>query len=150
MSPSIAPGSHDGPAGSDGPDPAGSDGPDVLIEMRAAEAAATAARAVPGVVRLQPGLMGLVVQIASEAWERLTGCDLPDAAGVTVSLGRPPSRGLRVELRVVLLLEHGVAATADALRTVVAATVTAAVGHPVDEVVVHVVEVRLPAVLPTG
>lgn len=65
MSPSIAPGSHDGPAGSEGPD--------VLIEIRAAEAAATAARAVPGVVRLQPGLMGLVVQIASEAWERLTG-----------------------------------------------------------------------------
>lgn len=61
-------------------------GPDSVAEVRVAAAAADAARATPGVARLQPGLWGLVQQLGRDAWTRLTARPYPDVAGVEVGL----------------------------------------------------------------
>ncbi|MEV6283904.1 hypothetical protein [Kribbella sp. NPDC051770] len=109
--------------------------PNLLVEIRAAEAAASAARAVPGVVRLQPGVWGLLRQFASQAWTQATGKALPDIAGVDADFkaGR-----LRIELRIVVSVHHQAAEVGEA----VAAAVAAAIDTPA-EVLVHIVEIDL-------
>lgn len=59
---------------------------DEVERIALAEAAATAARSVDGVVRLQPGLVGLLKQFAAQAWERATGRPVPDVAGIEVDV----------------------------------------------------------------
>ena len=60
------------------------DDPGPVTEIRIAAAAAAAARAVPGVAYLQPGLWGLVQQLGTELWTRVTGKPRPDTGGVEV------------------------------------------------------------------
>ncbi|TWD82518.1 cell envelope-related Asp23 family protein [Kribbella amoyensis] len=78
--------------------------PDREVERIAlAEAAAQAARAIPGVVRLQPGLVGLLKQLAAQTWERATGRPVPDVAGVDVDLTEDR---LKIDLRLVVTATH--------------------------------------------
>jgi hypothetical protein len=71
----------------------------VLAEIRYADAVARAVRAVPGVVRLQPGLVGLLRQFAAQAWERATGQPAPDIAGVEIHLSSDGRA--RIDVRIV-------------------------------------------------
>ena len=112
----------------------------VVLEVRAAEAAAGAARAVAGVAALQPGLWGLVRRLAADTFERLGGRPLPDIAGVDADL---TDAGLRLDLRIVLAPGHQAVAVGTRVQRAVAAAVPAAVGHPVAAVAVHVVGVQL-------
>jgi hypothetical protein len=60
------------------------DDPRPVTQIRIAAAAAVAARAVPGVAHLQPGLWGLVQQLGTDLWTRVTGKPRPDTGGVEV------------------------------------------------------------------
>lgn len=57
-----------------------------VAEVRIAAAAADAARGTPGVLRLQPGIWGLVQQLGRDLWTRVTARPYPDIAGVDVSV----------------------------------------------------------------
>jgi hypothetical protein len=111
----------------------------VLVEVRAAEAAAVAARAVPGVVCLQPGLWGLVRRLTEDAFERLTGQALPDIAGVDADL---VDGGLRIDVRIVVAAPYQACAVGGAVRRAILAAVPPAVGSPVVAAAVHVVGIR--------
>jgi len=116
----------------------------VLAEIRAADAAARAARAaraVPGVVRLQPGAWGLLGQLAAQAWERATGLELPDIAGVDADLN--DAHGMRMEVQLVIDGSSHAATVGVAVQDAVAAAVHAEIGVTVTAVRVHIVEVDL-------
>lgn len=113
---------------------------DVVMQVRAAEAAAQAARAVPGVVRLQPGVWGLVRQLAAQAFEQTTGHELPDIAGVDADL---TETGVTVELAVVVDYGYQAAAVGAAVQQAVQAAVVTTVDRPVTGVRVRIVEVDL-------
>ncbi|MFC0626179.1 hypothetical protein [Kribbella deserti] len=115
--------------------------PGLLMEVEAADAAARAARAVPGVVRLQPGVWGLLRQFAVRAWEQTTGKVLPDIAGVDARLVEDGTR-LRVELRIVVSIHSQAAAVGAAVHEAVTVAAIEAAGKPV-EVTVHIVEIDL-------
>lgn len=115
----------------------------VVTEVRAADAAARAARAVPGVVRMQPGVLGLLGQLAGEAWEQATGEELPDIAGVAADLD--DSGAVTLDLRIVVDGGYRAVDVGAAVQDAVAAAVGAAVSLPVDAVAVHVVEIDLDA-----
>lgn len=113
----------------------------LLTEIQAADAAATATRAVPGVVRLQPGVWGLLRQFAAHAWEHATGQALPDIAGVDADFTADRQQ-LRIDLRIVVSIHHQAAQ----IGTTVHAAVTAAVATVTDTpaaVRVHIVEIDL-------
>ncbi|MDQ2708988.1 MAG: Asp23/Gls24 family envelope stress response protein [Actinomycetota bacterium] len=115
----------------------------VLLEVRAADAAARAARAVPGVVRLQPGVWGLVGQLAARVWEQATGQALPDLAGVRAEL--VDGIGVAVDVQLVVDGGYQAAAVGTAVHDAVRAALTRAAGLVVTEVQVHIVEVDLTA-----
>ncbi len=106
----------------------------LLTEVRAADAAAQAARAVPGVVRLQPGVLGLLRHFAAQAWTQATGKTLPDIAGVDADL---TADGLHLDLRIVVSVFYQAAEVGDAVHRAVASVVEAA------QIRVHIVEVEL-------
>ena len=111
------------------------------IELHAARVAAVAARAVPGVERLQPRLWGLVRQLARQTWRRTTGGeDRPDAAGVHAELC---SQGtLEVEVFLVVALGHRATVVCDeAQRAVGEALRGAPLDASVGSVRVHVVDI---------
>lgn len=105
-----------------------------------AEAAATAARAVDGVVRLQPGLVGLLKQFAAQAWERATGRPMPDIAGIDVDLRADGT--VHLDVRIVTAIDRHTAAVGAAVHTAVTAAVETATGR-VPQVRVRVVEIDL-------
>jgi uncharacterized alkaline shock family protein YloU len=111
-----------------------------VLEVRAAETAACAARDVPGVAALQPGLWGLVRRLTAESFERLTGRPAPDTAGVEADLR---DGQLHLDLRIVVDGGYRAATVAAEVQRVVRAAVPVAVGHPVTRVVVHVVMIEL-------
>lgn len=114
-----------------------------VTEVRAADAAARAARAVPGVVRLQPGVLGLLGQFAAEAWGQATGEELPDIAGVQADL--TDDAAVRLDLRIVVDGGYRAADVGVAVQDAVVAAVTAAVALRPAAVLVHVVEIDLDA-----
>lgn len=114
---------------------------DFVTEIRAADAAARAARAVPGVVRLQPGVLGLIRQLAAQAFEQVTGQRLPDIAGVQADLVDPDA--VRIELRLVVDGGYQAGAVGAAVHDAVTAAVPTSVDRLVTAVVVHIVEVQL-------
>ena len=70
----------------------GFDDPRPVAEIRIAAVAAAAARAIPGVAHLQPGLWGPVQQLGTDLWTRVTGKPRPYTGGVEV-VGRVRSDG---------------------------------------------------------
>lgn len=111
-----------------------------VTAVRVAAAAAQAARATPGVTRLQPGLWGLVRRFSQEAWERATGQDYPDTGGVEVDLDG--DRAL-VELTVVTDGRAQAAAVVRAVQREVDRAVRDATGLRATVVAVHVTEIDL-------
>lgn len=115
--------------------------PNLMTEIRAAEAAATAARAVPGVVRLQPGVWGLLRQLAAEAWTQATGKALPDIAGVDADFGANREL-LRIDVRIAVSIDHHAAQVGEAVHEAVTTAVAAVTDKPA-QIRVHIVEIDL-------
>jgi uncharacterized alkaline shock family protein YloU len=113
---------------------------DIVVEVRAAAAAAAAARAVPGMVRMQPGVVGLLAQLAAQAFERATGLELPDIAGARADLA---DGTVRVELKIVVVAGYQAAAVGAMVAQAVTEAVPAVAGVAVGEVRVHIVEVEV-------
>ena len=120
-------------------------GPVVLVETEKhpPARAARAARAVPGMVRLQPGVLGLLGQLAAEAWEQASGEELPDIAGVVADLDG--SGAVSLDLRIVVDGGYRAVDVGVAVQQAVSAAVTAELSLPVGGVAVHVVEIDLDA-----
>jgi uncharacterized alkaline shock family protein YloU len=104
-------------------DPAGA-----VAQIGAAEAAAQAARAVGGVVRLQPGIKGLLRQFGAQAWQRATGREVPDTAGVAVDLSDPDQ--VRAEVRIVVGVDHLASEVGQKVHQAVTAALVVSTGRP--------------------
>ena len=113
---------------------------DIVTEIRVAAAAAQAARATPGVVRLQPNLWGLVRRFSQQVWERVTGKPYPDVAGVEVQLD---DESATIELTLVTDGRHPAASIAAAAQRAVVEAVTTQTGLAVTSVAVHVCEIDI-------
>jgi hypothetical protein len=111
----------------------------LLIEIKAAEAAAIAARAVPGVVRLQPGVRGLLRHFAAQAWTQATGKALPDLAGVQADLTHDQ---LQLDLRIVVSIYYQAAEVGQAVTQAATLAVVGLADVP-SQVRTHIVEVDL-------
>ncbi len=127
--------------GEGGPD---TEAPDIEVEVRVAAAAAAAARVTPGVVRLQPGLWGLVQQLSREAWQRATGQAFPDIGGVEAELD-----GASASVELTLVVDAGAPAVSvvAAVQRSVTEAVSAATGLRVRSVAVHICEIDLTRLL---
>lgn len=117
----------------------GSPGRD-LERVAIAEAAAGAVRAVPGVVRLQPGLAGLLKQFAAQAWERATGRPAPDVAGIDVDLRADGTVG--IDVRIVTAVDHPAARVGAAAHLAVTAAIESTT-QQTPEVCIRIVEIDL-------
>ncbi len=104
-------------------DPAGA-----VAQLAAADAAAQAARAVGGVVRLQPGIKGLLRQFGAQAWQRATGRDVPDVAGVEVDLSAPDQ--VHAEVRIVVGVDHLATEVGRKVHEAVTVALATATGRP--------------------
>ncbi len=108
-----------------------------------AAVAVRAAREVPGVVRLEPGLAGLVGSLVRTARQQLKGLDPAPTEGVRVSLDPDRVASLRVEIDLVTSGQDQVASVATRVQRAVAAEVRAATGLPVSSVIVSVLDIEL-------
>ncbi|WP_405059543.1 hypothetical protein OG474_43390 [Kribbella sp. NBC_01505] len=99
-----------------------------VAQIGAADAAAQAARAVGGVVRLQPGIKGLLRQFGAQAWQRATGRDLPDVGGVEVDLSAADE--VRAEVRIVVGVDHLASEVGRKVHEAVAAALVVTTGRP--------------------
>ncbi|GAA3096144.1 putative alkaline shock family protein YloU [Kribbella aluminosa] len=108
--------------------------------VQLAETAAVAARAVAGVVRLQPGLVGLLKQLAAQAWERATGRPVPDIAGIDVDLHADGS--VQVGARIVTAATHRAAEVGAAVHAAISTAVESVTGTA-PQVRVRIVEIDL-------
>ncbi|MEV8377707.1 hypothetical protein AB0P21_33520 [Kribbella sp. NPDC056861] len=115
--------------------------PNLLTEIRVAEAAAKAARAVPGVVRLQPGVWGLLRQFAANTWTQATGKALPDIGGVEADLTADRAE-IRIELRIVVSIHYRASAVGEAVHQAVTDAVAAVTDKPA-KLQIHIVEIDL-------
>lgn len=116
--------------------------PDTILDLHVAAAAATVARAIPGVARLQPRLWGLVQQLSRELWERVTGEPYPDLAGVEAEIHNSTAT---IDIR---LVTDGRSPAVDVVADVQQAVTTTVASHlniVVTSVTVHVCEINLPA-----
>lgn len=113
----------------------------LLVEIRAADAAARAARLVPGVVRLQPGVLGLLGRFAAQAWEQATGEELPDVSGVNAD--RIDDTRIRIAVQIVVDGGYHAGAVGAAVRRATAAAVAAELPGVTGEVAVRIVEIDL-------
>jgi len=117
----------------------------VIREPVLAAVAAEAAVKVPGVLRLQPGLPGLVTGAMRAARERLTGRPLSATEGVHVDVDTAPDgtvTAARLTLDLVISAQDQAAAVAASVRRTVAASVTAATGIPVASVTVTILDIE--------
>jgi uncharacterized alkaline shock family protein YloU len=108
-----------------------------------AAVAVRAASAVPGVVRLEPGLAGLVGSLVRNARQQLKGLDPAPTEGVRVSLDPDRAASLRLEVDVVTSGQDQVAAVAARVQRAVASEVRAATGLPVSSVIVSIMDIEL-------
>jgi uncharacterized alkaline shock family protein YloU len=102
--------------------------------------AARAATGTSGVIRLEPGLVGLVGSLVRTARGQLTGVDPAPTDGVRVT---DESDGLHVEVDLVTSGQDQVAAVAARVQRAVARSVRDATGLPVAGVTVSVLDVEL-------
>jgi uncharacterized alkaline shock family protein YloU len=101
-----------------------------------------AAAAVPGVVWVEPGLVGLLGSVVRAARQRIKGLDPAPTEGARVEF--EPAEGghtVRVEVDVVISGQHQAAAVGRALQRAVASAVTGATGLTVAEVGVSIIDV---------
>ena len=112
--------------------------PGPVREIRIAAAAAAAARATPGVAHLQPGLWGLVQQLGTELWTRVTGQPRPDTAGIEV---RIDGDAVTIEVTLVADGRRAASATAGEVQRNVHRAVHAAHDIAPRRIAVHVVDI---------
>jgi uncharacterized alkaline shock family protein YloU len=98
-----------------------------------------AAAAVPGVVRVEPGLVGLVGSMVRAARQRIKGLDPAPTEGARVEFERTDI--VRVEVDVVISGQHQAAAVGNALQRAVASAITEATGLTVAEVGVSIIDI---------
>jgi uncharacterized alkaline shock family protein YloU len=111
-----------------------------------AAVAVHAAAAVPGVVRVEPGLAGLVGSMVRAARQRIKGLDPAATEGARVEFvqadsGNDGGRAVRVEVDVVISGQDQAAAVGHALQRAVASAVTQATGLTVAEVGVSIIDI---------
>jgi hypothetical protein len=113
-----------------------------VAEIRVAATAADAARSTPGVAHLQPGFWGLVQQLGSELWTRVTGQPRPDTAGSEVRIdGDTPA----IDVTLVADGRRPAAAVAGDVQRNVYLAVRATHDIAPRRVAVHVVAIALPS-----
>ncbi|QFU89256.1 Asp23/Gls24 family envelope stress response protein [Amycolatopsis sp. YIM 10] len=113
----------------------------VIGEPVVAAVAAAAAAGVPGVARLEPGVLGLVGSLGRTLRQQVKGLDPAPTEGVRVSY--EDNAEVRLEVDLVLSGSEQVAAVAQAVQRAVAGAVTAATGLAVASVSVAVLDVEL-------
>ncbi|MEU8895630.1 Asp23/Gls24 family envelope stress response protein [Nocardia sp. NPDC048505] len=111
----------------------------VVGEPVIAGVAARAAGRVPGVARLEPGVLGLVGQLVRSGRQLWTGQDPVPSAGVRV---RRAGGLLDIQIDLVLSASGNVAEVGRAVQRSVAEAVTEATGAEVDSVRVYVVDIE--------
>jgi uncharacterized alkaline shock family protein YloU len=120
----------------------------VITEAVVAAVAAHAASTVAGVVRLEPGLLGLVGSVSRSARQHSKGLDPAPTEGVRVTFNqtsRAPQDRRRVwlEVDVVTSAQDQAAAVGHAVQRTLTRAVTAATGLAVDGVTVSILDVDL-------
>jgi uncharacterized alkaline shock family protein YloU len=105
-----------------------------------AAVAVRAAAAVPGVLRVEPGLVGLMGSVVRGARQRIKGLAPAPTEGARVEFDRADT--VRVEVDVVISGQDQAAAVGGALQRAVAAAVTEATGLTVAEVSVSIIDIR--------
>lgn len=114
---------------------------DVVIETPVVAAvAAQAACATPGVVRLEPGVRGLVSALVRVGKQRLTVADPAPSEGVRVR--RSTSGALSVQVDVVISADRMAAAVGHAVQEEVSRVVFEQTGQTVDEVSVSILDIE--------
>ena len=101
---------------------------------------AGAGRAIPGVAHLQPGLWGLVQQVSTDLWTRVTGKPRPDTGGVEVVID-----GDTTTIDITLVtdgLRPAATVAGDVQREVHLAVIDSGVAPPA-RIAVHVVDIAL-------
>jgi uncharacterized alkaline shock family protein YloU len=104
-----------------------------------AAVAVSAAAAVPGVVRVEPGLAGLVSSAVRATRQRIKGLVPAPTEGARVEFERADT--VRVEVDVVISGQDQAAAVGRALQRVVAGAITEATGLRVAEVGVSILDI---------
>src|SRR4051794_19978498 len=107
-----------------------------------AAVAVRAAAAVPGVVRVEPGLVGLVASMVRAARQRIKGLDPAPTEGARVEF-QPNDHGLTVRMAVDVVIsgQDQAAAVGRALQRAVAGAVTEATGLTVSGVDVSIMDI---------
>lgn len=108
-----------------------------------AAVAVRAATAVPGVVRVEPGLVGLVGSVVRAARQRTKGLDPAPTEGARVEFEQASggARTVRVDVDVVTSGQDQATAVGQALQRAVASAVTEATGLAVTEVRVSIIDI---------
>lgn len=106
-----------------------------------AAVAVHAATQVAGVVRLEPGLVGLATSMARVARQKIKGLDPAPVEGVRVEID---GTSVRVALDVVTSGQDQVAAVGQAVQRAVTSAVTTATGLTVAAVSVSILDIELP------
>jgi uncharacterized alkaline shock family protein YloU len=108
-----------------------------------AAVAVRAAAGVPGVVRVEPGLVGLVGSVVRAARQRIKGLDPAPTEGARVEFERADGGGrtVRVEVDVVISGQDQAAAVGRSVQRAVASAVTQATGLTVAEVGVSIIDI---------
>ena len=120
----------------------------VIADPVVASVAARAALATPGVVRLEPGLVGLVTAWTRAARQRWKGLDPAPADGVRV---RTADGRLTVQVDLVTSGVDQAAAVGRAVQRAVTRVVAEQTGLAVAEVLVSVLDIEpAPPALPAG
>lgn len=111
-----------------------------------AAVAVNAAAAVPGVVRVEPGLVGLLGSVVRAARRRIKGLDPAPTEGARVEFEQTDGQNddattVRVEVDVVISGQDQATAVAHAVQRAVTGAVTEATGLPVAEVGVSILDI---------
>ncbi|WP_194818452.1 Asp23/Gls24 family envelope stress response protein [Nocardia sp. XZ_19_385] len=111
----------------------------VVGEPVIAGVAARAAARVPGVARLEPGVLGLVGQLVRSGRQLWSGQEPAPSAGVRV---RRAGGVVDIQINLALSASGNVAEVGRAVQRAVAEAVTEATGAEVDSVRVYVVDIE--------
>jgi uncharacterized alkaline shock family protein YloU len=111
----------------------------VIADAVVASVAARAAATTPGVVRLEPGLKGLVTAWSRAARQRWKGLDPAPAEGVRVRAG---GATVSVEVDIVTSAADQAAAVGQAVQRSVSRAVTAETGLIVGSVTVSILDIE--------
>jgi len=119
---------------------------DCVVGASVVAAVAVHAAAMPGVVRVEPGLVGLVGSVVRAARQRIKGLDPAPTEGARVEFeradgGNDGGRTVRVEVDVVISGQDQAAAVGHALQRAVASAVTQATGLTVADVGVSIIDI---------